>query len=377
MGMYESLGLRPILNADSRMTSLGGSVMSESVLRAMQEAARCHVDMFALQRHVGERLAGLTNNASAYVCGGAAAGLFISTLACMTGADRKAIARLPRTDGLRNQVIVHCAHRIPYDPAILLTGARLIEIGNALQTFPWEFEAAITGSTAAVLYVAGEHLSRGALSLTETVRLAHAHGVPVIVDAAAQLPPVENLWRFTRDFGADLAVFSGGKDLRGPQASGLILGRADLIEACREHGAPHQRLARLSKVGKEEIAGLLTAVEHYLQEDHAARMAGFEQTVNGWVRAFDCKHAGITARRDFPNEAGQPVPRVRIDLDLCMTQLTGPEIQRQLWEGDPAVAIAVEGDDRIFLTPDTLEPGEDKIVANQLNMVLRCGAGTL
>ena len=369
VGIYESLGLQPVVNADSRMTLLGGSVMPEPVLQAMREAARSHVDMLALQRRAGERLAELTRNEAAYVCGGAAAGLFLSTLACMTGTDLRLISRLPRTEGVRNQVIMHRAHRIPYDPAVRLAGAELVEIGNALQTFPWELEAAISADTTAVLYVAGEHLSRASLSLPETIRIAHAHGIPVVVDAAAQLPPMENLWHFSRDLGADLVIFSGGKDLRGPQASGLIVGRADLIEGCRENGAPHQRLARLVKVGKEEIAGLLTAVELYLQEDHEARQAGFESTVQSWVSTFDTL-PGIAARRDFPNEAGQPVPRVRIDLDLQTAGMSAPEVQRQLWEGDPPIAVAVEGENRLYLTPDTLEPGEDRIVTERLHALL-------
>src|SRR6185503_8169147 len=140
-------------------------------------------------------------------------------------------------------------------------------------------EAAFTERTGMVLYIAGEHIRAGALSLEETIQIAHKRGVPVVVDAAAQLPPVENLWRYTRDLGADLAVFSGGKDLRGPQASGLVVGRADLIEAIRAHGAPNQRLGRPMKVGKEEMIGLLKAVELYVAQDQTARLAGYEETV--------------------------------------------------------------------------------------------------
>ncbi len=339
MGIYESLGLRRIINADARLTRLGGSLMPEPVLAAMREAAGSYVDIFELQRRVGRRLADLTHNEAAYVCTGASAGLFLATLACMTGDDLPAIARLPRVRPPRHEVIVHRAQRIPYDPAVELAGATLVEVGNALQTFEWEFEAAIGERTAAVLYIAGEHLSRGALPLPETIRLAHQHGIPVIVDAAAQLPPVESLWHFTRDLGADLAVFSGGKDLRGPQASGLIVGRADLIEACYENGAPHQRLGRPMKVGKEEMVGLLTAVELYLRQDHAARLAGFEQMVAGWVQALSgC--AGVTARRDFPNEAGQPTPRVYIEFDPSLAGITAEAVWQHLWSGDPAIAAA-------------------------------------
>jgi L-seryl-tRNA(Ser) seleniumtransferase len=367
---YQSLGIRQIINADTTLTRLGGSLMPEPVLAAMNEAAQSFVDMFELQHQVGRRLAELTHNEAAYVCTGASAGLFLAGLACMTGTDLKAIARLPSLASLKNEIIIHCAQRIPYDPAVRLAGAKLVEIGNALQTFPWEFEAAITERTAAVLYIAGEHLSFGALSLPETIEIAHAHGLPAIVDAAAQLPPSENLWYFTQDLDADLAIFSGGKDLRGPQASGLIVGRADLIAACAENGAPHQRLGRPMKVGKEEMVGLLAAVEWYLQQDHTARMAGFEATVRYWVDSFS-DWPGVTARRDYPNEAGRPLPWALLKFDPAVTGLTATEIQQQLWDGDPRIAVSLAGPQGIHLAPDTVEPGEAEIITDQLKEILR------
>ncbi len=251
VGLYEDLGLKPVVNADSRMTALGGSIMRSEVAAAMEAASRHHVDMFALQKRAGERIAALTGNDDAFICAGAAAGIFISILSCMTGPDPGVISRLPTVRPPKYQVIVHRAQRIPYDPAILLAGAEIVEIGNALQTFEWELEATITETTAAVFFVAGGHLRRGALPLETAIAIAHRHSVPVIVDAAAQLPPRSNLWHFTRDLGADLAVFSGGKDLRGPQTSGLVVGRTELISGCRAHASPHQRLARIAKVGKE------------------------------------------------------------------------------------------------------------------------------
>ena len=335
----------------------------------MNEAAHSFVDRCDLQHRVGRRLAELTHNEAAYVCTGAAAGLFLASLACMTGTDLKAIARLPDLTGLKNEIIIHCAHRIPYDPAVRLAGARLVEIGNALQTFPWELEAAITGRTAAVLYVAGEHLSLGALPLADTIQIAHAHGLPVIVDAAAQLPPPENLWHFTRDLGADLAIFSGGKDIRGPQASGLIVGRADLIEACIENGTPHQRFGRAMKVGKEEMVGLLAAVELYFQLDHAARMAGFETTVQFWIDSFS-NWPGVAARRDYPNEAGRPLPWALLEFDPAVTGLTTAEIQQQLWDGNPRIAVSLTGSHGIHLAPDTVEPGEAEIIAEKIKQIL-------
>jgi L-seryl-tRNA(Ser) seleniumtransferase len=266
-------------------------------------------------------------------------------------------------------VVVHCAQRIPYDPAVRLAGARRVEIGHAIQTFDWELEAAIGERSAAVLYIAGSHLSRGALPLEQTVEIAHAHGVPVVVDAAAQLPPPENLWRFTRDMGADLAIFSGGKDLAGPQASGLIVGRADLIEACRANGAPNQLFGRPMKVGKEEMAGLLAAVELYLAQDHAARVAGYENVVRGWVEALGAL-PGVAARRDFPNEAGQPTPRALVTFDPAVSSLSGAEVRERVWAGDPRVAVAPAGESGIYLTADTLAPGEAELVAERVREVL-------
>jgi L-seryl-tRNA(Ser) seleniumtransferase len=361
--IYEEIGLRSIVNADSRMTALGGSVMLPEVVAAMAAASRHHVDMFALQERVGERIATLTGNEAAFVCTGAAAGIFVSVLACMTGPDPATISRLPGARPARHDVIVHRAHRIPYDPALELAGAGIVEIGNALQTFEWELEAAITESTAAVFFVAGEHLKRGALSLETTVAIAHRHGVPVIVDAAAQLPPRSNLWHLSRDIGADLVVFSGGKDLRGPQSSGFVVGRASLIEACRAHASPHQRLARLAKVGKEEMIGLLTAIACYLEEDEAGRLDVFEGTVQAWVQRLDGIRPDVTVIRDFPNEAGQPIPRARLDLDPATTGLSAFAVQQALLEQDPPVAVAAEYDRYLYLTPDTLEPGEAEIVA--------------
>lgn len=368
MGIYESLGVRRIINADARLTRLGGSRMPEPVLRAMHEAAGSYVDMFALHTSVGRRLAELTRNEAAHVCTGAAAGLFLATLACMVGNNVAASMQLPRGRVPRQDVIIHCAQRIPYDLVVQQAGATFVQIGNALQTFPWELEAAITERTAAVLYIAGAHLRRGAQSLAETVRIAHAAGVPVIVDAAAQLPPPENLWHFTREAGADLAVFSGGKDLCGPQASGLIVGRADLIAACATHGAPHQRLGRPMKVGKEEMIGLLAAVELYLNQDHAARLMRFEETVAHWIAAAQA-WPGVTARRDFPNEAGQPTPRALLHFDPAVCGLTSADVQQQLWDGEPAIAGAL-AEGGISLTPDTLEPGETQIIVDRLGQLL-------
>ncbi|MGH2616323.1 MAG: DegT/DnrJ/EryC1/StrS family aminotransferase, partial [Thermomicrobiales bacterium] len=203
MSVYDRLGVRRVINADATLTRLGGSLMSPDVLDAMQNAAGSFVDMHELQHVVGRRLAELTRNEAAYVATGAAAGIVLATLGAMTGGDRETIARYVETgEAPRDEVIVHRVHRIPYDPAIRLAGSRIIDVGNRLQTFPWELEAALSPRTAMIFYAAGDHLASGALPLDQTIDIAHAHGIPVVVDAAAQLPPTENLWRFTRELVA-------------------------------------------------------------------------------------------------------------------------------------------------------------------------------
>ncbi|HET7094855.1 MAG TPA: aminotransferase class V-fold PLP-dependent enzyme [Thermomicrobiales bacterium] len=370
MGIYEGLGVRRIINVNARWTALGGSKMPEPVLAAMNEATGSYVDMHELQRAVGRRIAELTRNDGAYVTAGAAAGLVVSTLAAMNRGDLPTIARaIEGQTPERHEIVIHRAHRIPYDPAVILAGARLVEIGNALQTFPWELDAAIGPATAAVLFVAGEHVAHGALSLAQAVAIAHARGVPVIVDAAAQLPPAANLWRFTRNLGADLAVFSGGKDLRGPQASGLIVGAADWIEACRVNGSPHQRLARPMKAGKEEMAGLVVAIERYLALDHAAQSALWEATVQDWIDAV-AGLPGVAARRQFPDEAGQPAPRARIDLDPAIAGITGVQLHQRLWEGEPGIAVALEGPNAISLSPSVLDGDDPAIVGRRVREIL-------
>jgi len=370
VSQYAALGVRPVINADARLTRLGGSLMAPEVRAAMDAAAGQYVDMHELQLAVGQRLAALTRNEAALVSAGAAAGLFLSTLACAVGASLGRIAALPSLAGCPDEIVIHTAHRIPYDLAVRQAGVRLVQVGNVIQTFPWELEAALGPRTAAVVYVAGAHLSAGALPLERVVAIAHAQRVPVIVDAAAQLPPPENLWRFTREIGADLAVFSGGKDLAGPQASGLVVGRADLIEACRAHASPHQRLGRPMKVGREAMIGLLVAVERYLQQDHSARIAGFEATVAHWIEQLG-RLPGVSARRGFPNEAGQPTPRLLLTLDAARCGLTGAGLRERLWHGEPRIAVAGLGEDTIAATPDCLAPGEEQIVVAQIAAVLQ------
>lgn len=352
MEIYERLGVRRVVNAATTLTALGGTAMAPEAVEAMVAASRSSVDLVELQQAAGRRLAELTRNEAALVTVGCAAAITLAVLGAATEGDPKRIALAPLELEPR-RVIMHVAHRIPYDRAVELAGAEIVEIGNAVQTFEWELELALEKPTAAFLFVAGSYLPQhAALDLALVIEKCHARKVPVIVDAAAQLPPVANLWHFTAECGADLAVFSGGKALRGPQASGLMLGRAALVNAAAANATPLQRLARALKVGKEEICGLVAAVERYLSLDHQRVLVHFEAVVRTWCEAL-AGVPGVQARRGFPNQAGQPIPRLVLELGP-EAPCSAAELQDALWAGDPRIAVLPGPAGVLYVSPDTL-----------------------
>jgi L-seryl-tRNA(Ser) seleniumtransferase len=358
---YEQLGARPLINASATLTRLGGSIMPPEVVEAMRGAAGSFVDLEDLQRRVGERIAALTHNEAAYVSCGAAAGIVLATAACAAGTDQRKQAALPQTESMKNEVVVQHIHRNAYDYAVRQVGVRIVEIGDKGGTRELELASALSDRTACVFWFQGAMNRPTELSLERVIALSDRAGVPVIVDAAAQLPPAENLWRFTR-MGAALAIFSGGKDLAGPQSTGLVLGRKDLVELCRVHGNPNHAIGRPMKVGKEELMGCLAAVERYLAMDHAARERRFEEIVAGWVERL-AGVPGVAAKRDFPNEAGQPVPWALVTFP---SEETRDRIVAALLAGEPPVAVAGGPGSAIHLNPMTLREGEENTVIDRL-----------
>lgn len=363
---YTDLGVRRVINANATLTALGGSLMPQPVLEAMRAASTSFVDMFELQRAVSARLAQLTRNEAALVTCGASAGLLVAALGAMTGRDHLLLGRLLEHGARalpRHRIVMHRAHRIPYDNVFTLAGMQIVEIGNAIQTHRWELEAALDDSIAAVVHVAGAHLANAALTLDEVVQVAHGRAVPVIVDAAAQLPPRENLWRFTEQ-GADLVVFSGGKELRGPQASGLVLGSQEAVSWCELHAAPHQRFGRPAKVGKEELMGLLAAVELWLEQDHEAVAARIEQTTMAWVKAFS-ELPGAVPTYEPCGEAGRPLPRMRLAWPAQLG-FTSTQMIEALAADEPVVEVAAAGTHAIWISAELLTPEEEQIVAERV-----------
>ncbi|MFG1680197.1 aminotransferase class V-fold PLP-dependent enzyme [Nonomuraea sp. NPDC049269] len=373
--MTHPFGVRPVINASATLTALGGSLMPPSVLKAMTEGAAHFVDLPELHDHVGERLAALTRNEAACVTSGAAAAITLTVASC--------VGEPARAFPADAEVVMFTGQRNGYDYAARLTGARIVEVGPSIE----ELRAALVRRPACVLWFAGAHYAADALPIEDVIRVAREltsagptpagpPAVPVIVDAAAQIPPLSSLWRFTTELGADAVIFSGGKGLRGPQSSGLVLGKRWIVDRCRAHASPNQQIGRGMKVGKEELLGLYAAVEWTLEQDEEALLASYEQIVDRWIAGLRGV-PGVVAERGYPSEAGQPHGRAVVRL-LATSGWTRDGLVRALWDGDPRIAVGVSGvpDDAIALNPQTIEPGEDLVVLDALVRHLSSGDGS-
>jgi L-seryl-tRNA(Ser) seleniumtransferase len=362
VSLYDELKLPKVINAAATLTKLGGSLMPSDVVATMVEASKSFIPLDEMHLAVGRRIAELTRNQAAYVSSGAAAGITLAVSACISGTDPAKIAAFPYLENAdKNEVIIVRTQRNGYDYAARQTGARIVEIEPDLEAL----DAALGPKTACVLWFAGK-LSDGSPAIEDAIAITHEHHVPFLVDAAAQIPPASNLWHFTRELGVDLAIFSGGKGLRGPQSSGLILGRSDLIEACRLNGSPNPSIGRPMKVGKEELAGVLAAVDWSLKQDETELLERYETVVHGWLEDLG-RLRGVRAERVFPSEAGQPMPRALIRFVDGGTEQRDAVIAR-LREGSVRVEVGTDAaaSDGIFLNPQTLEPGEEEVVTQRL-----------
>jgi L-seryl-tRNA(Ser) seleniumtransferase len=266
-GIYERIGVNRIINASGATTSVGGTLMIPEARAAVVEASQSFVVIHELNARVGEAIAAATGAEAGYVTSGAASGMLLAVAACITGTDRARAKRLPDTAGMPNEVIIHRCHHVSYEQMFRAPGATLVEIGGLGRTEAWELEGAISERTAAIVWVDSFNVVDGALDFDTLVEIAHRHEKPVIVDAASTLPPAGHLTRWIAR-GADLVIYSGGKGLRGPQDSGLLAGRRDLIEAAVINGSPYAGIGRGMKVSKEAMAGLWAALEWFTSHDH-------------------------------------------------------------------------------------------------------------
>jgi uncharacterized pyridoxal phosphate-dependent enzyme len=357
---FKELGVRPFINAAGTFTDMTASLMPPEVMDAINYASKNFVYLNDLHDKVGARIAELVKAEAAMVSCGAASAMTLGTAGVLTGADPKKIVDLPNLAGMKSEVIMQKSHRFGYDHAVRNCGVKIVEVETAA-----ELEAAITPQTAMMLFYNNNN-SVGQIRDEEFVRLGKKHGVVTMNDCAADVPPVENLWKYTA-MGFDLVVFSGGKGIRGPQSAGLLLGRADLIAAARANAAPNgNTVGRGMKVNKEEMLGMLAAIERFIKLDHVALDKEYQRRAEVILKAVSSVK-GVTASITVP-EVANHVPHVQIKLDTAVTGITGSEVSKRLREGTPS--IGVRPGDELLVGVWMMKPGEEKIVASRLRDVL-------
>lgn len=365
--VYKKLGVKPVINAQSWVTSLGGSLMRPEVLRAMDEAATAFVDMTELNRAAGEVVARACGADMGLVTAGCAAAEVLMAAACMTGVDEAKVEQLPDATGMKNEILMFSGHRNRYDGAFEIPGARIKEFGHGDSARAYHLEAAFTEQTCAVAYVMGPFIKQG-LGLEKTIEIAHAHSVPVIVDAAAEVPPRDNLSRFIT-MGADMVAFSGGKGLGGPQSAGLLAGRQNLMEAAYLNSlnldSPKAGIGRPMKVSKENLVGMVAALELYMDTDEAALIEGWRSKASYVARTLEGIKGLRVVIEDTPVDRQGPQPVIYFERDW-----NGPspsEVRQRLLDGDPSIRVGGGGvRDEINVVMVNVQDGEEKIIAERL-----------
>lgn len=365
--VYQSIGVRPLVNCKGTFTIISGSQSLPEVKRAMDEASRHYVHLDELMEAVGKRLAELTGAEYGIVTAGCAAALTHATAACIAGADPEKMQRLPNLAGLKNEVIMPRYSRNVYDHAVRMLGVKVVEVGT-----PEELAAAFSERTAMIMILAGTG-DEGPLGTEVICRMAKPKGVPVIVDAAAEHLTIPSI-HLKR--GADMVAYSGGKCIRGPQCAGLLLGSKTLLQAAWLNSAPHHAFGRSLKVGKEEIMGMLAAVEMWVKRDHEAEWKQWESWLNTISRSVS-RVQGVTTEVMQPRGLSNRAPQLRIRWDAQQLGITGQEVFDTLYEGNPRIILAGSSGDRlsnmpssVTIMPYMMMPGDEKIAAEKLHAVL-------
>jgi uncharacterized pyridoxal phosphate-dependent enzyme len=364
---YEELGLTTVINCQGTMTVLGGSILRPELEPVMAEAGRHFVSIPELEVAAGKRIAEMLKLPAGYtalVTSGAAAAIQSGLAGILTGDNETFIKQLPDLTGMKSEVIIQKAHRNPFDHQLRTTGIKLIEVETRD-----DLRRAINPRTAMMHFTNLEN-SNGQIKVDEWVNLGKEYKIPCMNDAAADTPPVSHLWDYA-NMGYDLITFSGGKAMRGPQCAGLLIGRSELVANALLNNSPHEdTLGRSSKVGKEEIIGMVKAVELYLNEDHDA-MANEWQGRLELISRQITKVPGVTTTYFVP-EIANHVPHMQITWDPAKISLDLKQVSQALRQGKPSIVMG-GGEDRPGLSMNSfmLQPGEDKIVAEQLVRVFR------
>ena len=367
-GVYQRLGVRTFINAVGTLTTRGGTLMPPEVKAAMEEASTNFVMIHELQEKVGARIAELTGAEAAFVTAGASCSLCLATCAVTAGDDKKKMRRLPDLSSMKSEIVIQKVHRSSFDQAFSIVGVTLVNVETED-----DISKAINEKTAATAFVLSHNSMGHKVSLERYLDISHEHGLPLILDAAAEIPPEENLSKFVK-MGCDMVAFSGGKNLRGPQCTGILMGKKEWIRKAYASAAPSNYFARIAKVGKEEIVGLLAALELYLKQDHGAIRREHYAKLN---RIAERLQGLPTVYSEFiPNNDYSHSPRLSVQWDEAKLGLSLEEMLRQLRHGSPSIEAS---DMRRFrpawkglgIFPYQLEPGQEILIAARINEIVR------
>ncbi len=365
---FKEFGLRTFINATGTHTYLTGSLMPQEVMDAINLTSNQYVDLNELQDKIGAHLANLLKCEAAMVSAGAASALTLGTAACITGKDRQKIIDIPNLPGPQREVIVQKRHRFGYDHAVRNAGIKFVEVETRK-----ELENAINANTVMMLFFNYAN-NQGQIQDEEFVALGKKHGIPTFNDCAADVPPVEHLWKYTK-MGFDLVTISGGKGLRGPQSTGLLLGRKDLIEAARLNAPPNSNaIGRGMKVNKEEIFGLMVAVERYLKLNHKKERENLEERVQ-LISKMASQVPGVETEIVIQH-IGNHYPQVRVNWDTNLVKLTHQELIERLRNGHPSIETATKSwlGEGVFVCMSMARPGQERTVAQRLHQILQNAA---
>lgn len=373
MGIYEKLGVRRVVNAYGNLTLLGGSIIPPEALRAMSEANKSFVDMQELHERAGKIVAEICGVEAAYVTSGAAAALVLASAVCMTGDDPAKMRQLPDTTGMKSEVIIQKSTRYSYDRCMEVAGAKFVEAGSPSRTTPGDVEKAITNKTASILYGISASRGKDVVPLEEVIRIAKKHGVPVIVDAAAEVYPPENFKKFVA-MGADLVAF-GGKYWGAPQASGILLGRRDLVQSAAKQGYigfeyfQSRGLGRGMKVDRQSVVGLIVALQRWMKMDHDRALRAWDRRVRYLVKELNAIE-GVSAEPAVWRDGKAYQARVKFEGKALKMTLAG--VVKALKDGKPSVRVRVEdGGGAILVNTRTLLEGEERIVIRRVRETVR------
>ena len=358
---FKELGLRTFINAAGTYTSMTGSLMHKEVTNAISYGATEYVNLDELHDKVGERIAQLLECEYATVSSGAFGAMTIGLAGIICGMDQEKVKQLPDTTGLKNEVIVQENHDIGYTHALINTGSKIVSVNSAK-----DLEKAINKNTA-MLWFLNANTDAGEIKHEEFVALGKKHNIPTFIDCAADVPPVENLFRFTK-LGFDLVCFSGGKGIRGPQSAGLLLGKRKYIEAARLHTPPRgTTIARGMKVNKEEVLGMLVALELYLARDHKKEWQLWESQI-ALISDSAKSVKGVETEIHVPPHANH-VPSLKIRWDESVVKISKDAMRKQLRDGHPSIET-VGNKEEVGITTWMMEPGQERIVARRVKEVL-------